>query len=527
MIDETLDPKVVARLRLYREPGKGILRFAREQLRFQPDVWQEPVLEAFSRPEPEYQRIAMQACVGPGKSAVLAITGIWFLLTQGDKDDAPKGLATSVSEGNLQSNLWAEYSKWLGRSPFLMALFDWTTVRIAAKHPRLRSNWFIEARSWPKRANEEQQGATFAGLHSKYVLAQVDECGTVPKSILKKAEQALSRCIFGKIEIAGNPSTQDGMLYEAVARQRADWKIFIITGDPDDPRAWVNSPRLAKVIRERAQEWARKQIERHGRENPWIKSSILGEFPPGGINNLFPIDLIQKAQARTIRPDEYEWAQKRLGVDVARFGDDINTFCPRQGQFAFMPKELRNVRTTTIAARVMTIARSWERKPGGKVLVFVDDTGHWGHGVIDNLLTTNVAAIPVVYSDKAFDPRFYNRRAEMYFGFADWLQHGRLPNHPELSEELEAITYGFKSGKIILEEKEQIKETLGRSPNYADGYAQTFSLPDMPAEPLAGGHDPSKALTGDRAGRGGGMSAAFEEQYGDVGQAVRRRREDD
>ena len=37
----------------------------------------------------------------------------------------------------------------------------------------------------------------------------------------------------------------------------------------------------------------------------------------------------------------YEWAQKRIGVDVARFGDDRTVIWPRQGLCAFQPIEMR------------------------------------------------------------------------------------------------------------------------------------------------------------------------------------------
>ena len=42
---------------------------------------------------------------------------------------------------------------------------------------------------------------------------------------------------------------------------------------------------------------------------------------------------------------------------------------------------MRNARTTDIAARVATAIATWNAD-----LTLVDDTGHWGHGVIDNLL---------------------------------------------------------------------------------------------------------------------------------------------
>jgi hypothetical protein len=499
------------------EPGRGILRFVDEQFGAVPDSWQEKALELFSSDKPEHQRIALQACVGPGKSAVLAMAGLWFISTKGTRDEPPKGLCTSITEGNLKANLWAEYAKWLGRSPYLSSAFTWTSSRVFAND--FPEKWFIEARSWPKRADPDQQGNTFSGLHAKYVMAQIDESGAVPPSILRAAEQALSRCEFGKVIQAGNPVSLEGMLYFAATRLRSQWNVIKITGNPEDPKAWVNSKRLEPAVRERAITWARQQIATYGLENPWVKSYILGEFPPASINALFSIEDIDKAIARKVKPEEYEHMQKRLGVDVARFGDDLTVGFPRQGMYAGTPWHMRNVRTTDIAARVMESERRWNPRPGGNVLVLVDDTGHWGHGVIDNLLTAGRNAIPIIYSDKAIDPRYKNRRAEMYFGFSDWVKFGRLPNHPELIEEMTAITYTFVQGQMMLEDKDLVKVKIGRSPNFSDALAQTFALPDMPADvdELPG----TKRHTRPGGGRARRMDDNDPSLHEDVGRAIR------
>ena len=56
-----------------------------------------------------------------------------------------------------------------------------------------------------------------------------------------------------------------------------------------------------------------------------------------------------------------------------------------------------------------------------------------------------------------------------------------MPNLPELKKELTAPTYTFQNGKFMLEPKDDIKDRLGFSPDYADALALTFSLPEMPA----------------------------------------------
>jgi hypothetical protein len=117
------------------------------------------------------------------------------------------------------------------------------------------------------------------------------------------------------------------------------------------------------------------------------------------------------------------------------------------------------------------------------VLTLVDDTGHWGHGVIDNLHTMGHPCMGIVFHGKAINPRYKNRRAEMWIEMADWVKAGgALPNVPELVAELTTPTYTFANGQFLLEEKDMIKKRLGRSPDLADALALTFAIPDLPNE---------------------------------------------
>lgn len=463
-----------ATLKRWRQDERGILQFANEQFGFVGDRWQEKALLAFASPLPEHQRISLQACAGPGKTAVLAIGGCWFLGCHGKNGDHPNGACVSVTRDNLKANLWKEYAKWIGISSYMSSQFTWTSTRIFANdHP---ATWFMDARSWPRAGNADEQGSTLSGLHGRFVLVQIDESGNIPTTILRAAEQALAQAGggFAKIIQAGNPISLEGMLYAAANQLRDQWHVIRITGDPDDPDAWVYSPRVGT----KPLEWSKKQIATYGRENPWVKAYILGQFPPSSINSLLGIEDVEAAMHRHLRIDAYEWAQRRFGVDVARFGDDRSVIFPRQGAAAFRPVIMRVQNTVQIAARVARMYQSWQPEQ-----IFVDDTGHWGHGVIDNLTTAGYPAVPVIFSDPAIDPRFKNRRAEMWMTMAEWVKNGgALPFIEEMVAELTVPTYTFLGGKFILEEKDQIKERLGRSPDLADALALTFAMADAPAE---------------------------------------------
>lgn len=472
-----------AKMAYYRELPYGACRFAQEQFGFVPDPWQEATLLAFA--DPTKRRISLQACAGPGKTAVEAICGWYFLGTQASLDagyeEHPNGFCTSVTQENLRDNLWKEFAKWQARSEYLRTAFTWQAERIFQDaHP---ATWFLAARTWPKSGSADEQGRTFSGLHGQNVLVLVDESGTIPPTVLRAAEQALPNTRFGKVLQGGNPISLEGMLHEAATRLRHLWTIIRVTGDPDDPDAWVHSPRVATVApgSQSPADMNREQIAAYGRDNPWVMAYILGQFPPSSINALLGLEEVERAMARRLQTHEYDWQQKRLGVDVARFGDDRTVIWPRQGLQSFRPVIMRGARTTDIAARVFTAKQKWRSE-----LEFIDDTGHWGHGVLDNLHSAGVHAHAVVFHAKAINPRYKNRRAEMWIQMSEAVKGGAaLPNVPELVAELTFPTYTFHNGVFQLEEKDQIKKRLGRSPDLADALALTYALPDMPGDVLA------------------------------------------
>lgn len=436
-----------------------------EDFHFTPDKWQAIALRAF--PDPAKQRIALQACVGVGKSICKALIGWNFISCYARGSDYPAGLVTSVDAQNLKSTLWKCLAEVRERSDFLKREYVMNSERIYQKDNPL--TWFLEARTWSKKADIEAQGRTLSGLHAKFILYLIDECGDISPAVLRAAEQGLSNCEFGKIVVGGNPSSHGGILYFVVKEQPHRWTVIRITGDPDDPD---RSPRIDV-------EWARAMIHDYTRDNPWVMYAILGLFPPVGVNALFGPDEIAAAMARHIPPTDYEAVQTRIGIDVARFGDDKTVLFARQGLNASKrPVEMRNARSEDIAARVVLAKQRINSE-----LELIDDSGGWSAGVQDLLRLGGVNVYPVNFGGKADDPRYFNKRTEMYFRLAEWIKSGGcLPHQPELSRELCAHTYWYEASKMRLTEKDQVKAELqGHSPDLSDALALTFALVDMPS----------------------------------------------
>lgn len=422
-----------------------------------PDPWQADVLEAF----PHHQRIAMRAAKGVGKSTVLSWMAWNFLLTRPE----PNIAATSINAKNLEDGLWKEMAKWQSRSDLLKQTFEWTKQRIFARENP--ANWWMSARTFAQTADVEQLGKTLAGIHADRIMFILDESGGMPLAILPTAEAALAGTIEAHIVQAGNPISLNGPLYRACVHARNLWHVVEITGDPDNP---MRSPRIPV-------EYAREQIAQYGRDNPFVKVNIFGEFPDANINSLIGIDEVTAAFKRHYRENEYVDAPKVLGVDVAAEGDDSSSIIKRQGIVAFKAEKHRNIRPSQGAGRVARIWDDW-----GADACFVDNTGGFGSGWIDQLMLLGKTPIAVHYSGEAHQKhKFFNKRTEMYFDAVEWIRRGgALAESAEMAAALTQTTYSFRGDRLLLEPKALVKKKIGFSPDETDSFVQTFGEPVMP-----------------------------------------------
>jgi len=434
--------------------------FVREVFGVTPDPWQDDILEAF----PHNQRIAMQACKGPGKTALLAWLSWNFLVTR----PTPNIAATSVSGDNLRDGLWKEMAKWQNTSPLLQEMFQWTTTRITTKKKETQADWFMSARTWPKSGNSEEQANTLAGLHTDYIMFLLDEAGSIPDAVMASAEAALASCKEGHIVMAGNPTHLGGPLYRAATSEKDLWHRVEITGDPDDPK------RSSRV----KEEWARQQIRKYGKDHPFVLVNVFGKFPPMSLTALIGPGEVRASMARAYKPYEIGNVPKVLGIDVARQGDDVSVIARRQGIQMHNMLRYRNVENGIIGASITN--RVWREFDADAA--FVDATGGLGFTWLDQLKVLGKSGIPVQFASKSNQPeRYANKRAEMFFSLIEWIRNGgALPPEDqdgsyEILRALTETNFTFYKDAMIIEDKDDIKDKLGFSPDDADACALTFA----------------------------------------------------
>jgi hypothetical protein len=178
--------------------------------------------------------------------------------------------------------------------------------------------------------------------------------------------------------------------------------------------------------------------------------------------------------------------RRKLGVDVARFGDDQSVFAMVTDSTLDFTKPFLHVPTDRLAAFTMNYINDTDL-PIKAEDVHIDSVGVGG-GVVDIMRKHGYKVTEIISGAKPI-PRagsffkFANLRSQMWWEFREKLRTGifSLPAEiePKLLGDLTAPRYEIRSDKVIMvESKQDIKLRLGRSTDYGD--AVVYAAFDMP-----------------------------------------------
>lgn len=423
-----------------------------------PDVWQTEVLNTIGDKltkgeisHHEAVQIAIASGHGIGKSALVSWIILWAISTFEDT----KGVVTANTENQLKTKTWAELAKW-HRMCITRDWFEFTATALFSKAEGHEKTWRVDMVSWSERNTE-----AFAGLHNqgKRILLIFDEASAIHDMIWEVSEGALTDkdtqiiwCCFG------NPTKNTGRFRECFAKYKHRWFT-----------KQIDSRTVLMTNKEQLDKW----VADYGEDSDFVRVRVRGVFPATSSNALLGPEEIDEAMQRVYREHEIDYAGVIMGVDIARQGDDSSAIARRQGRMAYPIRKLKVPDTMLVADQV-----GMEMDEHNVDGTFIDATGGYGVGVVDALRQLGRDPVEVYFSGKATDPRYFNKRSEMYFELAKWVKAGgALPLDPELKEELCACTYTYQGDKFRLDDKDSIKDVIGRSPDKADALALTFAYP--------------------------------------------------
>ena len=218
---------------------------------------------------------------------------------------------------------------------------------------------------------------------------------------------------------------------------------------------------------------------------------FLCDFAAGTDDSLIALDLARSCAGRHLRPEQYNFAARVIGVDVARYGDDRTAIIRRQGLAMFDPVVMRQADTQEVISRVAREANEWRPQR-----IFVDTGGN--PGVFDGLRATGFPCSPVEFGSKPSRPQFQNKRAEMWCDLRDWLKSGAsIPKDEAFIADLCAPKFTFRNarGLVQLESKDDIRARGMPSCDLGDAAACTFAFPIAP--PAAKFYSPTRTRDND------------------------------
>jgi phage terminase large subunit len=318
------------------------------------------------------------------------------------------------------------------------------------------------------------------GFHPKsgYILVIVDEAAGVNEDVFI-AVDAIMSSYGARLLMIGNPTSLNGRFYDSHHKMRSVKRIHISCFDTpnfknngiknvqdlmrvDMSKVEITRPHLITPM------WAKGMIEQHGVDSPIVQARVFGQFPSAEDNTLIPLNYIELA-AEPERRASLKMGAKYIGCDPARYGSDKTVITVRYGNIVEEQIETSKEDVAQTAGRVklFTNAEGY----------FIDDIG-LGAGVVDILLDDKIENVyGISFSNKANDPQFVNLRAELYWKIAELFKRGEIaiPNDPDLISQLASIRYEITRHGIKIEEKEEIRKRIHRSPDKADSLVLSFA----------------------------------------------------
>lgn len=448
------------------------------------EAWQQEYLRALSSED----RISIRSGHGVGKSAVLAWTILWYLITH-----YPCKIAcTAPSEHQLADILWAEVNKWKQRLPTpLDTLLEINSDMIYIKGLK----WISFAVA---RVARKEKPEAFQGFHAEHMMFIGDEASGIEDIIFETAMGAMTTGRT-KVVLTGNPTKTFGFFYNTFGRARD--KYYCIHASTLD----INRPGSA------AEEYASLIRSMYGEESNIYRIRVLGEFPIAGDRNVFPLHLLEMAVDRRTVDPTFEF-HPVWGLDVARTGSNRTALAKRCGnQLLEKIKYWSGLDNVQVAA---LLRDEYDETPDQMkpAEIYVDTIG-LGAGVYDIAKKNGLPVIGRPVSErpsvwKKGQRRFNRLRDEAYWRAREWFE-GRtciIPDDAGLIKELSVIEYDFSGADLLIkvEGKDDIVKKLQDeygSPDLADAFVLTFlGGKRLRSEPIQG---PRKRYgSSERHGRG-------------------------
>ena len=493
-----IQKKRQAALQAKRPKGpEAFAEYREEPVRFSEEIlgirlW--PKQQEILRSLTTHSQVAVRSGQKCGKTMLAVIAALWFVVCHVDA----AVILTAPTGRQVREILWKELRQVYMRSRVPLGGKMNVSPAGGLRYPDGRQ---IIGFSVTDTAPEDM-----AGTSGKTLMYVIDEASGFSQAIFEAIEGNLGGSTKGRLLAISNPTQPSGFFFDAFHRSAAMWCRFALSSEEASQHA-DEFPGLMRP------ETIQRKAQDVGRDSPWFRIRILGEFPTSAINSVVSLADIDAAKERfltetfkrlclakmasaevdtTSRIDSISdkelcglYGPKdgalELGVDVARFGDDATVIRPRRGRYLLPYRTIQGFDSQAVAGAVIAMAKEL-RRGDERVLVKVDGIGY-GAGVVDALRRDEfrpyVEVIDVNVAKVSDDPeRWPNLRSQLWFAIIEFFQSGGALHDAKGDEDgkldAELLTPTYKvdpQGRHVVEPKADTKARLGRSPDRADATA--------------------------------------------------------
>jgi hypothetical protein len=394
------------------------------------------------------KKLCIAAGGGIGKSALVAMLILWFLITH----PGARIPTTAPSHKQLIDVLFGEISKWLNRCQLKSFYRLLSSKLYIAGH----TEWYAVARTVPK--DNRLVNGTLAGFHSESLLIVVDEAADVPDGVYTALDGAMTtkNCY---IILISNPVSTGGYFYDTItdpAGRGAGFKVMNLS--------CIDSPLVSE-------NYIKQIIARYGKDSPMYRSKVLGESISITDNIVVDPKLFDEVVSFQ---RERHGGKVVLGIDVGGMVDPT-IICHRIGDSFVRWDEYDKVDEDFMVPEILgMIDRLYK---GEDVCVVIDAIGE-GAGLA-RLLSNRAIGFELIEhkGSKASErPDMYrNQRTERYHLFKKHFRNFHFPVKPpeRLKKELANLLFVLGDGPMEMEPKKRFHNRLGFSPDYADAASMT------------------------------------------------------
>ncbi|HYX08432.1 MAG TPA: hypothetical protein VE912_17005 [Bacteroidales bacterium] len=395
-------------------------------------------------------------------------------------------LSTAPSKTQVTNILWAEIRNfYINAATFLGG-------RMLTDKYVLRPKWFGMGIS-VRIGNESDSATNFQGYHQGRILVIVDEaCGVHPA--IWEAIDGVASNKEARVLSIGNPSMINVPFHKHSKEKKRSVIPISCLSHPNviEKQEIISGAVSYNWVKEKLDQWC-EPVENHDPElstfdfegkiykpNNLFRWKILGKFPTDSEEGLFTFSSIQKAMESD---EKTELDYCHIAVDVARFGEDSTCWTINQGgNFKQIMKQGLDV--TEVAEKTLRYITAY--KPS-KVGIDADGIGSGVYDILkqkrtnreildENKKEIGVQLIPIQSGRKALEKvlgkkvtaKFQNIRCQMYWQLRLDLATLKVPFDEKLQEELLSVDYETPNGVITVTKKDEIKASIGRSPDRMD-----------------------------------------------------------